>query len=197
MIVLTGTLKVGDVIVVHNTYGKVKRMLDYKGKPMKKAVGGDPVMILGLNEIPEPGRVVEGVKNEKEAKEKVEIIKEQMADEKQQSTMQHFLQQMKEEGNAELKLILKSDGPSSLEALSAAVEGITVPSTVSIKVVHKDVGDPSDSDIALAQAADAVIIGFNTKTNASMKKKAEQHKVSIKSYDIIYEIIEFIEQAVY
>ena len=71
---MTGTLQVGDVVVVHNTYGKVKRMIDRKGKAIKKASGGDPVQILGISEAPEPGRIIEGVNNEKEANQKVAAI---------------------------------------------------------------------------------------------------------------------------
>ena len=196
LIVLSWTLKVWDILVVHNKSGKVKRMQDFRWKPLKKAVWWDPVMILWLSDIPEPGRVVEAVKNEKEAKERIEIIQNKVDQEDTSSTMQHFLQQMKNEDKAELKLILKADWPSSLEALNHAIDWIPMPESVTIKKIHSDVWDPTDSDVTLAQAADAVVVGFNTKTHTTIKKKAEMLKVSVKNFSIIYELVDTIEQLV-
>ena len=194
LLILTWTLQVGDVIVVHNTYGKVKRMLNRKGKPIKKVSGGEPVMILWLSDIPEPGRIMEWVDNEKEAQKKVSLIQESVQAEKASTNaLQWFMQQMSQGDKATLKVILRADGPSSLEALQQAIDHISLPDGVDIKKVHADIGAFTDSDLSLAQASDAVMIGFNSKVPADIRKRSDHLKVVIKNYDIIYELVEYIE----
>ena len=194
IIVMTGTLKVGDIIVAYNTYGKVRRMQDWKGKSIQKAIGGEPVQILGITDLPEPGRIIEVVSNEKEAQQRVTAVKEHEKKASPESAIQQFLSWLNSDGKeaAELKLILKSDGSSSLEALKQAVDGVPLPKNVTIKVVHSDVGHFSDSDISLAQASGALLLGFNISLNAILKKKAENLKIEMKSFDIIYELTDYL-----
>jgi translation initiation factor IF-2 len=130
-------------------------MQNWLGKSMVSATGGEPVQILGITELPEPGRIVEVVKNEKEAQEKIAMIQEQISKQSAESAVHQFISQLKSgaENGSELRLILKSDGSSSLEALKQAVAGIPLPKNVTIKVVHSDVGYFSESDLALAQAS--------------------------------------------
>jgi len=92
-----------------------------------------------------------------------------------------------------IKLIIKTDGPTSLEALEHAIETIETPDNVNIKKVHKDIGQFTESDLALAEASGALLIGFNIKTLASIKKKAEEMKITLKTFDIIYELTEYLE----
>ena len=195
MIVMTGTLNVGDVIVAYNTYGKVKRMQDWTWKQIKSAKWWEPVQILGISELPEAGRMVEVVQTEKEAHDKIELIKSQETSIVKQSVVQDFLSQLGQTDEMEktvLNLILKSDGSSSLEALKQAVAWVSTPENVDMKIIHSDVWHFTDSDLSLAQASSALILWFNVSIGAKLKKKAEQMKIEMKSYDIIYELTNYL-----
>jgi translation initiation factor IF-2 len=195
IIVLTGTLQMGNIVLAYNTYGKVKRMQNRKGQPIQKVVGGEPVQILGFPELPEAGRIVEVVNNEKEAQHKVTTIQAQEKGKTVEGAVQEFLAQLKASGEnkiSELRLILKAEGASSLEALLQAVQGLQLPKNVVIKIVHSDVGHFSESDVSLAQVSKSLLIGFNVSINSLLKKKAQQHKVAIKSFDIIYELTDYL-----
>jgi translation initiation factor IF-2 len=195
LIILTGTLKNGDIIVAYNTYGKVRRMQNWIGKQTSKITGGEPVQILGFTELPEPGRIVEVVSNEKEANQKIAFIKESETKSTGDGALQQFLAQLKagdQSKVSELRLILKADGSSSLEALKQAVDGVSLPKNVNIKVVHSDVGYFGESDLSLAQASKALLLGFNISMNAVLKKKAENLKIEMKAFDIIYELTDYL-----
>ena len=198
IIVLTWTLKVGDVIVAYNTYGKVRRMQDWTGKLIRVAKWWDPVQILWITDLPEAGRMIEVVKNEKEAEHKVSLIEQQESSKNNQSAVQDFIAKLSANADewekTELRLILKSDGSSSLAALKQAVEWVKVPENVIIKVIHSDVWYFSDSDLSLAQASKALLLWFNIWVNATLKKKAEQMKVEIKNFDIIYELTDYLTE---
>jgi len=113
-----------------------------------------------------------------------------------ESAIQQFLTGLQSGGKeaAELRLILKSDGSSSIEALKQAVDGIQLPKNVTIKIIHTDVGHFNDSDISLAQASGALLLGFNISLNAILKKKAENLKIEMKSFDIIYELTDYLDK---
>lgn len=195
LIILTGTLKNGDIIVAYNTYGKVRRMQNWIGKQTQKISGGEPVQILGFTELPEPGRIVEVVSNEKEANQRIAFIKESETKASGDGALQQFLAQLKagdQSKISELRLILKADGSSSLEALKQAVDGVSLPKNVQIKVVHSDVGYFGESDLSLAQASRALLLGFNISMNAVLKKKAESLKIEMKTFDIIYELTDYL-----
>lgn len=157
LIVLTGTLKVGDIVVVHNTYGKIRKMINSAGQAVRTATGGEPVQILGINEVPEPGRVVEVVANDKEAQKRIEVINEN-TEKNSVSTLGSFLEQMKKNDGAVLKIVCKSNGPSSLEAMKQALEQLPLPKNVSFKIIHSGIGDIVESDIGLAQASEAIVL---------------------------------------
>jgi translation initiation factor IF-2 len=197
VIVLTGTLQMGNIVLAYNTYGKVKRMQNRKGQAVQKVVGGEPVQILGFPDLPEAGRIVEVVNNEKEAQNKVSTIQAQEKGKFAEGAVQEFLAQLKASGEnkiSELRLILKAEGASSLEALLQAVQGLQLPKNVVIKIVHSDVGHFSESDVSLAQVSKSLLIGFNVSINSILKKKAEQQKVEIKSFDIIYELTDYLSK---
>jgi len=198
VIVMTGTLKIRDITVAYNTYGKIKRMRDRKGKDILEAVGGEPIQVLWFTEIPEPGRIVEIVSSEKEAMNKVNLIQAQHEKENQWSVVQEFVSQLQSGGEdvAVLKLVLKADGSSSLEALIQAVAGIEMPHKVEIKVIHANVGPFSDSDLALAQASKTLMCWFNLPITTNLKKKSQANGVEVKCFDVIYELTEYIEQIV-
>lgn len=134
--------------------------------------------------------------NEKEAYNKVSLIQAQESSKSAGGAVQEFLSQLKS-ANAtnkisELRLILKAEGASSLEALQQAVQGLSLPKNVIIKTVHSDVGHFTESDVSLAQVSKSLLIGFNVSINSTLKKKAEQQKVEIKSFDIIYELTDYL-----
>jgi translation initiation factor IF-2 len=150
---------------------------------------------LGFPELPEAGRIVEVVNNEKEAQTKVATIQAQEKSKSVEGAVQEFLAQLKASGEnkvSELRLILKAEGASSLEALLQAVQGLQLPKNVIIKIVHNDVGQFTESDVSLAQVSKSLLIGFNVSINSLLKKKAQQQKVEIKSFDIIYELTDYL-----
>ncbi len=195
IIIMTGTLHVWDTIVAYNTTGKIRRMQNRKGQSVKSVSWWEPVQVLGINQLPEPGRIVEVVKNEKEAHEKITLIQEHVHKHTKSSVVQQFISQLQSwKVWAELKLILKSDGSSSLEALQQAVSGIELPKNVTIKIIQANVGHFSDSDLSLAQASGALLLGFNISINAILKKKADNLKIEMKNFDIIYELTEYLSK---
>ena len=193
IIVLTGTLKVGDIVVVHNMYGKIRKMINSAGQAIRVASGGEPVQILGINEVPEPGRVIEVVANEKEANRRIEGINDSL-EKSSVSTLWSFLEQMKKNDGVVLKIVCKANGPSSLEAMKQALSNIPLPKNVSFKIIHSGIGDISESDIGLAQVSEGIVLGYNVACSALLKKRAESAKVSVKLFDIIYALTDYIEQ---
>jgi translation initiation factor IF-2 len=111
----------------------------------------------------------------------------------QQSTLQSLINKLGTEDTTDLKLILKADGPTALEALKHAVENINTPDNVRVQHIHSDIGQFTESDLALAQASGALLIGFNVNVPGSLSKKAEQQKVTLKTFDIIYQLTEYLE----
>ena len=195
IIVLTWTLQVWNIIMAYNTYGKIKRMQNWKWASIQKAVWWQPVQVLWFTDLPEAGRIVEIVNNEKEAQHKVSIIQEQEASHRSEWAVQEFIAQLKAWWTnkiSELRLILKAEWASSLEALQQAVQWLELPKNVTIKVIHSDVGQFSESDVSLGKVAKALLIWFNVSINSILKKKADQQKVEIKSFDIIYELTDYL-----
>jgi len=193
MILMTGSLKIWDIVFVHNTYGKVKKMVDWVGKDIALVKWWDPVMILWIQELPEPGRIVEVMKSEKDANIKLSLVKDKDKNFTQKSSMQSLLEKINAWEKTQLKLILKSDSFGSLEALKYSIEKIEMPENIEIKVIHADLGDITDWDIILADASGAIVIWFNIWYNANLKKKAEQKNIHIKNFDIIYEIVDYVD----
>ena len=195
IIVMTGTLKIWDTIVAYNTTGKIRRMQNRKWQSITTATWWDPIQVLGITDLPDPGRIVEVVKNEKEAHEKISLIQEQVSKTAGDSIVKQFISQI--QANvfwAELKLILKSDGSSSLEALQQAVGAIQLPKNVTMRVIQASVGHFTESDLSLAQASSALLLGFNISMNAILKKKADSMKIEMKNFDIIYELTDYLDK---
>ena len=193
IIVMTGTLKVWDTVVAYNTTGKIRRMQNRKWQNITSATWWEPIQVLGITHLPDPGRIVEVVKNEKEAQAKISLIQEQVTINAGDSIVKQFISELQTNVFwAELKLILKSDGSSSLEALQQAVDGIILPKNVTIRIIQASVGHFSDSDIALAQASWALLLGFNISMNAILKKKSDSMKIEMKNFDIIYELVDYL-----
>lgn len=197
IIVMTGTLRVGDILLAYNTYGKIRRIQNRKWQNVTEATWWDPVQILWITNLPEPGRIVEVVKNEKIAQEKMILIQENTKLQSTESVIQQFMTELKQwNKESELRLILKADWPSSIEALKQAVAKIEMPKSVTIKIVHSDVWHFWEADLALAQASKAILIWYNITINSILKRKAESLKIEIRNFDIIYELTDFIKNVV-
>jgi translation initiation factor IF-2 len=196
-IVETGTLKVGDYIVVGNTYGKIRTMTDDLGNRFDEAGPSQPVEITGLNEVPQAGDIFMAFKDEK--------MTRNIASDRQSRQKETELKQMKkrsldsllgeiEEETKELNIIIKGDVQGSIEALRGMLEKIDIDG-FHVNVVRHSVGAITENDVTLASASDAIIIGFNVRPTAAVKRVADTEGVEIRLYSIIYRIQEDIEAA--
>jgi len=197
ILVQTGTLKRGELVVVGTTSGRVRAMVDDKGKPVGRAEPSRPVEILGLPDVPEAGDVLRVVADEKTAKALVAELQRERgagATGERPATLDEMFAQVKEGKAKELKLVLKADVQGSLEAIKGALA--KVPQTeVALNVIHDAVGDISESDVTLAAASGAVVIGFGNKVDVPAKRAAEQGKVDVRQYKVIYELLADVEKA--
>lgn len=198
MLVQKGTLRIGDNVVTGNVFGKVRAMFDDKGNKLKEALPSTPVEILGLASVPEPGDIFDVVADEKLAKEiasQREIDrKEAEFKEARKTRLEDLFKQMDADGVKELNLILKSDVHGSAEALKQSLEGLNT-EEVEVNIIHNGVGAISETDVMLAAASQAVIIGFNVRPDSNARKVAETENVEIRLYRVIYEVIDDIKAA--
>lgn len=197
LLVQKGTLNVGDSILVGSTYGRIRAMFDDKGKKIKSAGPSIPVEILGLSEVPQAGDKFYEVKDEKTARGMAEArkIKEKSL---QQSTMRVSLEdlysQVKEGKIKELPIIIKADVQGSIEALKGTLEKLST-DEIKVRVIHGGVGAVTETDISLAAASNAVVIGFNVRPDNNAQVLAEKEKVYVKTYRVIYHAVDDIKAA--
>jgi translation initiation factor IF-2 len=198
LLVQDGTLKVGDAVLVGHTYGKIRAMFDQQGKPLKRALPASPAVITGLREVPAAGDHFEIVESEREAREKAEqrLLGDQAAKAQpaQVLTLDEIYQRAQEGSAVALNLILKADVDGSMEPIKNSLEKLEV-GKLKVKFVHLGVGTVSESDVMLAVASQAVIIGFGVSVEPSAQRLAETEGISIRSYNIIYRIVEDIQLA--
>ncbi len=199
MLVQRGTLKIGDSVVIGATHGRVRAMMDDKGKPIKKAGPSTPVEILGLNEVPLAGESFYVAKNEKDARYISEKVRKNLREKMIQATPQKvtlddLFQQIQEGEMKELKLIVKADVQGSVEAVRQSLEKLSN-EEVLIRIIHGGVGAINESDVMLASASNAIIIGFNVRPENNALSTAEQERIDIRLYRVIYNAIEDIELA--
>jgi len=197
VLVQTGTLERGDFVVAGVSAGRVKAMTDDKGKPVGRAEPSRPVEILGLPGVPEAGDVFRVVPDEKMAKALVAANARERAGAgaaEKPATLDEMFAQVKEGKAKELKLILKADVQGSLEAIKGALAKIPQ-EEVGLQVIHDAVGDITESDLTLAAASGAVVIGFNTKMEAPAKRVADQTNVDVRVYKVIYELLDDVQKA--
>lgn len=193
LLIMTWSLRIGDIIVIHNTSGKVRKMIDRAGKEVKEATGGDPVMILGMSETPEPGRIAEVVLSEKDANKKLNLISAHEQLHTRETVIHSLLEKISKGDKVQVKMILKADSFWSLEAVKYATSKVSWPDNVEISIVHADIWAITDSDILFAQAAKGILIWYNVDASGVLKKKAQQLKVPLKSFDIIYQYIDYLD----
>ncbi len=196
-IVQNGTLKVGDIFVAGATHGRVRAMIDDKGRRLKEAPPGTPVEILGFEELPEPGDILIVVPDERTAKQLAEQRKRQKEQEKLKGTalrLEEIYEKIQSGELKELKIVLKADTIGSIEALKKALEELST-DKVKVSIIHAGVGAISESDIMLAKASGAIVIGFNTRPNPAARRLLEEEKVDVRTYGVIYDAVEDVKKA--
>ena len=199
VLVQKGTLHVGDAIAAGSAHGRVRAMMDDKGRRVKEAGPSQPVEILGLNEVPNAGEVFVGCENEKEARSFAETFiaqnKVKLLDEtKSRMSLDDLFSQIQEGNLKELDIVVKADVQGSVEALKQSLLKLSNDEVV-IKVIHGGVGAINESDVILASASNAIIIGFNVRPDATAKDIAEREGVDVRLYRVIYNAIEDVEAA--
>ena len=199
VLVQKGTLRVGDAIAAGSAHGKVRAMMDDKGRRVKEAGPSVPVEILGLDDVPNAGEVVVCCKNEKEARSFAETFIAQnkvklLEDTKSKLSLDDLFTQIQEGNLKELDLIVKADVQGSVEAVKQSLLKLSNDEVI-VKVIHGGVGAINESDVSLASASNAIIIGFNVRPDATAKETAEREGVDIRLYRVIYNAIEDVEAA--
>ncbi len=197
-IVQTGTLKVGDVIVVGETFGKVRALENDEGKRITKAGPSSAVVVLGLSAVPEAGDILRVVADEKAARAMVESRQAEAAakggDGSGRATLEDLYRQIQAGQAKELRIILKADVSGSLGAITHALDQLNQ-DEIRINVLHEGAGDITDNDIMLASASDAIIVGFSTKITETARRAADAEGVDVRLYDIIYKLTDDISAA--
>ena len=199
ILVQKGTLHVGDCLAIGDVHGKVRAMFDDKGRKVKEATPSMPVEVLGLNGVPNSGEIVIATENEKEARTISEAFinrgKEKLiADTKQRMSLDDLYNRIQEGNVKDLNLIIKADVQGSVEAVKQSLLKLSN-EEVAVKCIHSGVGAINESDVILASASNAIIIGFNIRPDNQAKEVAEREKVDIRLYRVIYNAIEDIESA--
>ncbi len=199
VIIEKGTLHVGDIVVCGSTHGRVRAMFDDKGKNVKKAGPSIPVAILGLSEVPESGDKLYAVEDEKIAKSYAEKKKEKMREEHLKATqkvsLDDLFERIQQGEMKELNIIIKADTRGTIDALRKSLEKFES-EEVRVHIIHEGVGGITESDVLLASASNAIIIGFNVRPTLSAQNMAKNEKVDIRTYRVIYEALEDIEAAI-
>lgn len=198
LLVQNGTLRVGDPIVVGNTFGRVRAMVNDLGRRVKEALPATPVEITGLNEVPQAGDRFVVFEDEKTAREvgeaRAQIAIQASRSQKNRVTLDTLFEQMSQGDVKELNIIIKADVQGSVEALAASLMKLEVEG-VKVKIIHTGVGAITESDITLAAASNAIVIGFNVRPDVNAKRAAEQEGIQIRLHRVIYKAIEEIEAA--
>ncbi len=198
VLIQRGTIKLGDSFVAGLASGKVRAMVDEYGNKVDEATPGQPVEIIGISEVPKAGDIFKVMNDEKSARQIAEErhLKRRLLDQVkiQHTTLENLYERIKEGEMKELFLIIKCDTQGSIEAIKDSLEKMDQ-SEVKINILHSGVGGITETDAMLASASDAIIIGFNVRPDSKAKELAEKEKVDIKTYQVIYQIIEDINSA--
>ena len=197
-LVQTGTLRVGDIIVVGETFGRVRALENELGKRIPKAGPATAAVVLGLSEVPEAGDILRVVADEREARTLVEARRTEVASRggegSGRATLEDLYRQIQAGQAKELRIILKADVSGSLGAITHALDQLTT-DEVKLNVLHEGAGEITDNDIMLAAASNAIVVGFSTRISDTARRAAEAEKVDVRLYDIIYQLTDDIERA--
>lgn len=199
VLIQKGTLRVGDSFLVGEVYGRVRAMANYRGEPCDEAAPSMPVEVLGLSYVPEAGDVFQVVTDEREAKQVAEKRAErkrvsEIGETSKKVSLEDLFEQIKEGQTKELRVIIKADVQGSAEALKQAIEQLST-DEVRVDVIHSGVGAVSESDVMLASASNAVVIGFNVRPDAAGIVSAEVEQVDVRLYRVIYEALDDVKKA--
>ena len=199
MLVHRGTLEVGDAIVAGDAWGKVRALYNFRGEKVKDARPGDPVEILGFDHPPPAGEQARVVENERQARHYAQVRgerlrREQLAQRRVGVSLESLYEQIQEGAVQDLNLVLKGDVVGSVEAALSELQKIQHPE-VRVSVIHQGVGGITENDIMLASASNAMVVGFNVRPNAEARALADREGVEIRTYRVIYQLTEDIEQA--
>jgi translation initiation factor IF-2 len=199
LLVQNGTLKNGDIVVAGTAVGRIRVMTDYKGRRVKEAGPSVPVEVMGLGEVPGAGDMFDAVSDEKLARELVEQRKEKLKEEQfnkyHRVTLDTLFSTLEEGELKELDIVVKADVQGSVEALTQNLEKLTN-DEVRVRVIHGGVGAITDSDVMLAAASNAIIVGFHVRPDATAQAHAERDKIEMRMYSVIYDCIEDVEAAI-
>lgn len=197
LLVQNGTLESGDVVVAGTSYGKLRALSDFKGKPIKKAGPATPVAVMGLSDVPSAGDLFEVVDSEREARnivgERQDAAKSQ-AQSRKKVSLEDLFSSVKSGESKELNLIVKADVQGSLDPIVTELNKLGE-GEIGIKVLYSEAGNIGENDVMLASASNAIIIGFNVQADVSARRMAEKEGVDIRLYEIIYRMTEDIEKA--
>lgn len=198
ILVLSGTLEVGDFLVAGSNYGKIKAMYDHTGTKVTKVFPGEPVQVLGLNGAPTAGETVREYTDEQEAKnvayKRSQLEREQGIRTKKHITLDEIGRRLALGTFKELNIIIKGDMDGSVQALSDSLTKLSTPE-VQVNILHKAVGAITESDVLLASASDAIILGFQVRPSAQAKAIADRESIDIRHYSVIYQAIDEIKMA--
>ena len=198
IMVQSGTLKIGDVLLAGHHFGKVKAMLDYKGKKLKEAGPSKPVLVLGLSGAPQAGDKTRVMETDRAAREiatkREQILREQNIRTKKHITLDEIGRRLAIGNFKQLNLIVKGDVDGSVEALTDSLMKLST-QEIAVAIIHKGVGQISESDVLLASASDAIIIGFQVRPSPNARKIAENEQIEIRHYSIIYDAIDEVKAA--
>ncbi|MBN1536580.1 MAG: translation initiation factor IF-2 [Anaerolineales bacterium] len=198
LLIQNGSLEVGDVVVAGNTCGKIKAMFDYLGKRVRKASPSFPVSVMGLNDIPQAGDLFQVVDSEKDARMMIDSLNQAKAesesDQKSVMSLEQLFDRFQAGDVRELRLVIKADVQGSLEPVVSSLKDLDK-GDIAINILHAETGMISESDVMLASASKAIVIGFNVQADTAARRLADSEGVSIRIYDIIYRLIEDIEKA--
>lgn len=198
LLVQNGTLNLNDVLVVGNTYGRVRAMFDHLRRKVRKAGPSTPVAVMGLNDVPQAGDIFETIASEREARAIVEerkLSSEKTATQRKSAiTLEQLFDRFQAGEVRELRLIIKADVQGSLEPIMTSLKDLGK-GEIAINILHAEAGNISESDVMLAAASKAIVVGFNVQVDSAAQKLADSEGVSIRLYDIIYRLTEDIEKA--
>ena len=197
MLVQKGSLRIGDSVLAGTAYGKVRAMTNERGEAVKVARPSMPVEILGFNDVPQAGEIIDSVDDSQArsvAEKRIAKVRIEELKNKSKGTLDDIFNQIQEGELKDLNIIIKADVQGSVEALRQSLEAIKNPE-VRIVIVHAAVGAINESDVMLASASNAIIMGFNVRPDATVRKAAEKEKVDLRTYRVIYDAINDVESA--
>jgi translation initiation factor IF-2 len=198
LLIQNGILNVGDVVVVGNSYGRIKAMFDYRGRRVQRANPSTPISVMGLNEVPHAGDLFYVVGSDREARaiitEKQQQRTEISTPQKGKITLEDLYNRIQSGEAQELRLVVKADVQGSLEPIVSSINDLSN-EQITLNILHAETGIITENDIMLATASKAIVIGFNVEPDSAARRLAESEGVSIRTYNIIYRLLEDLEKA--